>query len=396
MSAQSAFHVFSGSPLFVHCQERAAEWQQFISDSVSGEIQLYRNGRRADLDRTIGLLLDSFFDMAHDPDVAMSMMRPIAEARARDDLSLQQILEAWRIARTSGWAFLVNANRVVVDNEALIAMWDRFQRLADAQTHTIVDVYAVQSARSTMASRETLDAVLTNPASPNLVESLKSIGITSRTVAVISSNILQAEGSLEAGKFESGIYDAFIRRLPHLGHAPPVTVHRGNLTAIIDATRFRSSDFERDRSGASALVIGVSRLDLGPEHLTVLDQQSRVALSNCHQGRRVTRFDELSLYESATTGLRTLHEDLPERFRTMAEAPRGRIDQIRKTATALLKANMRVTEAAGQLNLHSNSVYYRRNAIMEEFGIDILDVQDLMEFMIAARTGSFSSAEAAR
>lgn len=394
MPSKSVVCLYADSPLFIHCKERIGEWHEHICEKVSVEIELYKNGRRADLERTVALLLEAFFDLAHSPDRPMRAMRSIAEARVRDDLSLQEILEAWRIARTSGWTFLVQVNRVVEDNECLIAMWDRYQRLADAQTRAIVDVYAVYSARSTMVSREILDAVLANPASPDLRESLRSIGITSTAIAVIASNSRKATGVLDGGKFESGNYDAFVQSLPYLGHTLPVTVHHGNLTAIIDASRFRASDFEYRRPDDSDLVIGVSRLDLGAEHLAALDRQSQIALMNCGPNRRVTQFDELTLFESATTGMRALYQDLPVRLRAIVDAPPDRVEQIRETAAALLEANMRVTEAAGALNLHSNSVYHRRNSFMNEYGIDVLNVGDVMDLMIAERAGVLSASQA--
>lgn len=369
-------YEYEHDPVVAMLRRNRREVVGSLHRNIVEQVAEYRGGLSPVLRRTLERLLDAFLDWDRPATSVLPEILESAENRAAEGVALDAILESWRIAKGSMWAWLVEASSQLESSESIVPLWSRFQELADAHSANIAALFSAYRADDRLAAGRSLSRLLDGDTPERTLVQLRKIGLATSTIAIVVCRDVDDAPSSDVGP---GDYSRFFRAISDFGSHPPVTLHNDCLVTLVDPTAPTLGRVMRLAEYAGSLRIGISAGAPPDTPLNRLLEQARTALSYTNAVRPLCRFESLTLPQVVARRTSLSWTDLPVWLRNFLLAD----GQYVETARALIACDLRVRDAARRLNLHVNSVYHRQNLVRERFDVDLGSFDVLVSIELA-------------
>lgn len=372
-----------------------------VARAVAGEVEeqvpIYRQWRELghgdELADAIHYVIVEFLDLVESgeqhPD---SQVFEIARLRARQGLPAHAILSAWRVSNHGLWRWLTTRfPEEFAPGGSGIDLWSRYLDFADHYVDQISDAFleATQDERvhEALASRARVDDLVRGLPPEETQQSLRELGVLSRQVLVVMCRAPDAGPDTSAELVSD--YGLFLKTLRiRTKMAVPWSMKAGSLIALVPAIDARFDFVEEAVPPGTTLRLGVSKLVAAHSDLSSARQQAERALAATSARRPVNDLNRMSLLDVAAMQAPLRWIDLPPWLQTMLTDERHSADW-EALGHALFEHGSSVSAAAKAMNVHTNTVYYRLDAIRSACGVDLRATQVLAELEIACSNRDF-------
>jgi hypothetical protein len=321
-------------------------------------------------------------------EVVLRITRDRAVMRARQMVPLSAMLHSHLIAQRVISAALTQAadNDVASRGAALVLIARTFDyniAVTGALTEAYLEVVQGDLVDLNVARRAVVDATLAgNVALPELTRRATSLGF------VPDRRYRLALGRLSAGL--DGLGDAsraIARATGRVERQAFVVLWGDEILALLDAdgprraTAVLAEALETMHAKVGLILVGVGQPFCGLAELPGSYRDAQRALRHATAERPIiTAPDDVRLFDELTVARDDATELIPAAVRaTLAEA------ETHQSLEAFVSADMKVADAARNLNLHPNSLRYRLRRIAHLTGLDPTRLSELLELVTASR-----------
>ncbi|GAA1628929.1 PucR family transcriptional regulator [Georgenia ruanii] len=320
--------------------------------------------------------------------------------RAESGVPAQTVLYSYQVASRVLWDWLFEQESTRKAGDPVVGgFWSAWMAHVDRATRAVLDAYIAAASveavsTSTIRWQFLLDFIGGELAPETLTHRLNAIGF-----ARSKSYVLVVVGA-------GGQHSAVPSRMAHLGGqfvqsltrlsrgAPPCVAVHGHRAVIlvseprvgVDAIKKAVLEVVQDEGDSLGIVVSreVAWTVPGQQVFAQLDAVARTV----RPGEAVY-VDDLSLVDHAASRLHSeFNEICPPELRRFVSRVFGDHPEWLETVDALVTHNLNVRDAAKELFVHPNTIYYRIDQIKQQVGIDPTAIRTLMDMRIAIRLAS--------
>ena len=315
-----------------------------------------------------------------DPDEAF-----VAQTRQRayQGVPFEAMLRVWRLANRSFWQELVDiAEEQPGSMSAVVDLWSTYLEFSELTIQA-----SELSHRAAGESRSDLQQLSAAMILENLLSEsdeevidymLAKLGVVERDLVVLVASAEIADAA------RLKLFGLFIPLLSVIttqsGVRPPWTTRDGKFIAIAERAnlsgRIGEAAAEIGRANGG-VVIGVSQSYLRSRSLADCLDEAMMSLNFSSRRRPIVFFDELSPLELIAHNSTVSFSRLPAWLTIFREGDAKHAYSWSATVDALIKCGGSVTDAAKELFVHPNTVYYRMNSISRACAVDIAKPEHL-------------------
>jgi sugar diacid utilization regulator len=321
-----------------------------------------------------------------------------AAMRARQGISLTDLLEAFRTYRTAVWDAILEASAgSAAAAEQALAATGTVLAYVDLATKRAAVAYLEAQQRlvadSERVRRDLLEDLLEagEPQTAAGAEAARAAGFEGYArfllVAAVTTGALDDDGALSRA---ATALAAAIR-----GAGEPLVVTRRREIVLVrpcahdERPELRSrlaGACERLASEGLVLAVGVSTIHCGLEAVAAAyGEASRAARRAAGEGG-VLSLPELSAFDYLTVGQdETARRVIPARIARFVSEDRAHGGHLVRTLLAYAEADMNAKAAAERLLIHVNTAHHRLGRIAEKTGCDLRRLADVIDLLIAVR-----------
>ncbi|MGV9823822.1 helix-turn-helix domain-containing protein [Nocardia xishanensis] len=311
----------------------------------------------------------------------------VTRQRAREGIPIEAVLQVWDVTGDAVWRWLKTQDPM--DDSLRVRIWDRYIAYSNEARQRTLQIYHQQRAslgdRDLVIANAALEALLSDDTGRDNTKVLTRYGITTERVHVLCCTYPESNDPDEFD--ESGA-----RVLAQLGAAaqtaggvrPPWTIREGRITMVVESHPDLSQHIRRAISGMAAPVnAGLSNpipqaYPLGRAH-----RQAKIATNIAiDSGEALVEHSAVNLLQicAATSGLRA--DDLPpwtDRFLALDAAQDGAYSE---TVQTLYRCGSNPRHAANKLHIHTNTIYYRLNALGAQLSMEVSSPEVLSQIYL--------------
>lgn len=370
-----------------------------LAREVEEQLPIYRQwrelGHGEQLAAAIERVFQEFADLVETgeqhPD---SQVFQMARTRARQGLPASAILGAWRVSGHGLWRWLTDRfPEEFAPGGDGIELWSRYLDFADRYVEQISDAFleATQEerVREAMEGRARVDDLVRGMPPEETEQTLRELGVLARNVIVAMCRAPGARPDANAELVaDYGNFLKSARLRTRMG--VPWTMRSGALIAILPALEGHVDLVAQSIPPHSNMRVGASKIGPSRSDLSNLSRQAERALQACSANRPHIDLNHLTLLEIAAMQTPLLMDDVPEWVQTVLANTKNR-DEWMLTAQTLFTHNGSVSATAKALNVHTNTVYYRLEAVEAATGRDLRDPQALADLELARASIEFGN-----
>lgn len=311
----------------------------------------------------------------------------LTRQRVREGIPIEAVLQVWDITGDAVWRWLKSHDSI--DDSLRVRIWDRYIAYSNEARHRSIVIY--QEQRATLGDRDlvianaALEALLSDDTGRDNPKVLTRYGITTERVQVLCCTYPESAESDDAD--ESGA-----RILAQLGAAaqtsggvrPPWTIRDGRITMVVESHENLPQHIRQAMSGMSARVhAGLSNPMLQFYPLGQAHRQARIATDIAiDSGAALVEYPALNLLQICAAGSDLRAADLPpwtDKFLALDAAHDGAYSE---TVQALYRCGSNPRQAADKLHVHTNTVYYRLNALGTQLAMEVSSPEFLSQIYL--------------
>jgi hypothetical protein len=327
----------------------------------------------------------------------LEFVRSNAASRAARDIPLADYLHAFRVFHRIVMDAILRERRRRADGDIALDAARGLLEYADLATTYASDAYLEAQqlllADNDRIRRDLLEDLLAGrePGSGSRLAAANAAGLTPGSSCVLIAAVpIDPLDDAHALRHAAASTARAVR-----GGVAPLVVMRQHEIVIVRALAARrttglTKPLERIQvklaAGGVRLAIGVSTALEGVGRLSDGYREAYVAVQSVRADGGVVCLEDLSSFEylalrSDATAQRLVSPAIAD---FLAEDA-GKGGALTRTLLAYVEADLNVSSAAAQLFIHPNTAHYRLARIAEKTGLDLRNVSDLMELLIAVK-----------
>jgi hypothetical protein len=314
----------------------------------------------------------------------LDVIDDIVRDRIRQQIPVAAVLHSFRIGHRATWDVIEQeAAEVPGGPSAAIALTRPSMDYIDAVSTRVAETYLAEAQRAVAtedrARRDLLDLLLAG--SPDAGRAAQAAGVRLAPDAAHVVLVATVEGE-PASRALAGRLTAV------LAARHPLVVPRGpGLTGVLRATADELPAVTAQCAAAAGPArIGLSLAVPGLDEVPAALQQATSALALATPDRPVLALSQVRIVDYLLTDAHERVVQLvPPAVRDLVTSQAAFDQALVQTLLAYVDAGLNVKRAAATLPAHPNTVHHRLDRLVERTGVDLHDVGELMEIVLAVR-----------